>query len=173
MNRASAPSNQSEVLYSAQSFLTLGNLRDLAEQDVDFLELNRCFHLPTRTVQEEFIYHYFLYLHPYYPLIPEKDFWNMYLGRYTDGEEKQTMPLLVFQAMLFAASSVRLIGAVIGPIKLKKDSLYLQLCSRMLATQMSKWQGISFIVVQRYAHVQDPRTKSNHIPRESYCLILG
>ncbi|QPC80320.1 hypothetical protein HYE68_011072 [Fusarium pseudograminearum] len=64
-----------------------------------------CFHLPSRSIQEEFIYQYFLYLHPYYPLINEKDFWDMYLDRDTAGATKKTMPLLVFQAMLFSASS--------------------------------------------------------------------
>ncbi|KAK2924695.1 hypothetical protein FoTM2_014973 [Fusarium oxysporum f. sp. vasinfectum] len=79
--RPSAAYSQSEVLYTTQPFLVLPDLRVLPEQDVDFLELNRCFHLPVRTVQEEFINQYFLYLHPYYPLVDEKEFWDMYMGR--------------------------------------------------------------------------------------------
>ncbi|CEI70621.1 hypothetical protein FVEN_g889 [Fusarium venenatum] len=105
MDRPSAPFTQFEVFYSTQSFLTLKDVQRLPEEDVDFLRHNRCFHLPSRNVQEEFIYQYFLYLHPYYPLINEKDFWDMYLDRDTDGATKKTMPLLVFQAMLFSASS--------------------------------------------------------------------
>lgn len=106
MERPPPTFTQFEVLYSTQSFLTLQCLHGLPEQDVDFLEHNRCFHLPSRTVQEDFIYQYFLYLHPYYPLINERDFWDMYMSRDTEGREKPTMSLLVFQAMLFAASSV-------------------------------------------------------------------
>lgn len=102
----SVPYSQSEVSYSTQNFLILKHLRALPEQDVDFLEHNRCFHLPLPSIQEEFINQYFLYLHPYYPLIHEKDFWDMFLGRETDTEKTPTMSLLVFQAMLFAASSV-------------------------------------------------------------------
>ncbi|RGP78388.1 cutinase transcription factor 1 beta [Fusarium longipes] len=105
MDRPSAAFTQFEVLYSTQSYWTLKDLGNVPEQDVDFLNLNRCFHLPSRAVQEEFIYQYFLYLHPYYPLINEKEFWDMYLDRNTS-EKKPTMSLLVFQAMLFAASSL-------------------------------------------------------------------
>ncbi|KAG8668177.1 hypothetical protein FPOAC2_10063 [Fusarium poae] len=105
MDRPSAPYTQFEVVYSTQSFLTLKDVQRLPEEDVDFLRHSRCFHLPSRNVQEEFIYQYFLYLHPYYPLINEKDFWDMYLDRDTAGATKKTMPLLVFQAMLFSASS--------------------------------------------------------------------
>jgi hypothetical protein len=102
----SVPYSHSEVSYSSQYFLTLKDLRVLPEQDVEFLEHNRCFHLPLPTIQEEFINQYFLYLHPYYPLIHEKDFWDMFLGRETGTEKTPTMSLLVFQAMMFAASSV-------------------------------------------------------------------
>ncbi|RGP62596.1 cutinase transcription factor 1 beta [Fusarium sporotrichioides] len=105
MDRPSAPFTQFEVLYSTQSFLTLKDAHCLPQEDVDFLRHSRCFHLPSRSIQEEFIYQYFLYLHPYYPLINEKDFWDMYLDRDTAGATKKTMPLLVFQAMLFSASS--------------------------------------------------------------------
>ncbi|KAF4456153.1 hypothetical protein F53441_1637 [Fusarium austroafricanum] len=109
--RPLAPFAQSEMLYTTQPFLILRDLQVLPDQDAEFLELNRCFHLPVRSIQEEFINQYFLYLHPYYPLVNEKEFWDMYLGRET-GEEKK-MSLLVFQAMLFAAS------AFVSPVVLK------------------------------------------------------
>ncbi|KAF5987326.1 cutinase transcription factor 1 beta [Fusarium coicis] len=104
--RPSAAYSQSEVLYTTQPFLALPDLRVLPEEDVEFLELNRCFHLPVRTVQEEFINQYFLYLHPYYPLVDEKEFWDMYMGEETDDGIGKPMSLLVFQAMLFAASAL-------------------------------------------------------------------
>ncbi|RYC82392.1 hypothetical protein BFJ63_vAg14698 [Fusarium oxysporum f. sp. narcissi] len=107
--RPSAAYSQSEVLYTTQPFLVLPDLRVLPEQDVDFLELNRCFHLPVRTVQEEFINQYFLYLHPYYPLVDEKEFWDMYMGRESGDGKGRPMSLLVFQAMLFAASAAALL----------------------------------------------------------------
>ncbi|KAG9501813.1 hypothetical protein J7337_007506 [Fusarium musae] len=111
--RPSAAYSHSEVLYTTQPFLVLPDLRVLPEEDVEFLELNRCFHLPVRTVQEEFINQYFLYLHPYYPLVDEKEFWDMYMGEETDGGRGKPMSLLVFQAMLFAAS------AFVSPVVLK------------------------------------------------------
>lgn len=110
MERPSSQFTQFEVFYSTQSFLTLKDAHCLPQEDVDFLRHNRCFHLPSRSIQEEFIYQYFLYLHPYYPLINEKDFWDMYLDRDTASATKKTMPLLVFQAILFSASSVSLLN---------------------------------------------------------------
>ncbi|RKL16062.1 hypothetical protein BFJ68_g5313 [Fusarium oxysporum] len=107
--RPSAAYSQSEVLYTTQPFLVLPDLMVLPEQDVGFLELNRCFHLPVRTVQEEFINQYFLYLHPYYPLVDEKEFWDMYMGRESGDGKGRPMSLLVFQAMLFAASAAALL----------------------------------------------------------------
>ena len=127
MDRPSPTFTQFEVLYSTQSFLTLKGLGGLSEQDVDFLEHNRCFHLPSRTVQEDFIYQYFLYLHPYYPLINERDFWDMYMSRDAEGREKPTMSLLVFQAILFAASSVRILPFISCPPTHVTCSLFLQL----------------------------------------------
>ncbi|KAF4344582.1 cutinase transcription factor 1 beta [Fusarium beomiforme] len=111
--RHPAAYSQSEVLYTTQPFLVLKDLRALPEEDADFLELNRCFHMPVRTVQEEFINQYFLYLHPYYPLVNEKEFWDMYMGRESCGGRRKKMSLLVFQAMLFAAS------AFVSPVVLK------------------------------------------------------
>ncbi|KAF5667234.1 cutinase transcription factor 1 beta [Fusarium heterosporum] len=109
----SVPYSHSEIPYTTQSFLTVKQLRSLPEQDVEFLNYNRCFHLPLRTIQEEFFNQYFLYLHTYYPLINEKEFWDMFMNRETGGDHTSTMPLLVFQAMLFAASSF------VSPVVLK------------------------------------------------------
>ncbi|KAM5356478.1 hypothetical protein ACJ41O_003124 [Fusarium nematophilum] len=96
---------QSEVLFSASQFLTLRDISTLPEQDVQFLELNGCFHLPTRPVQDEFVHQYFLYVHPCYPLIDEAEFWDLYLNRPRREGTSSTMSLLVFQAMLFASSA--------------------------------------------------------------------
>ncbi|KAF4967481.1 hypothetical protein FSARC_4976 [Fusarium sarcochroum] len=102
-----------ETSFSSCAFLKLDNRKVLPEDDLQFLELKRCLHLPLRHIQDEFIYQYFLYLHPYYPIIDEKEFWDMYLGRESGGVKDTTMSLLVFQAMLFAAS------AFVSPVVLK------------------------------------------------------
>ncbi|KAF4983414.1 hypothetical protein FZEAL_1143 [Fusarium zealandicum] len=103
--RSRAPFCQSEALFSAYRFLKIKDLSGLDEQDVQFLELKGCFHVPLRPIQEEFIYQYFLYIHPCYPLIDEAQFWDMYLNGGRNNGSDRTMPLLVFQAMLFASSA--------------------------------------------------------------------
>ncbi|KAF4988282.1 hypothetical protein FDECE_15113 [Fusarium decemcellulare] len=103
--RATAPFSQSEALFSAYRYLTVKDLSGIPEQDVEFLELNGCFHIPLRPIQEEFIHQYFLYIHPCYPLIDEGEFWDMYLKRDRRDGKDDTMSLLLFQAMLFASSA--------------------------------------------------------------------
>ncbi|KAI8713374.1 Fungal-trans domain-containing protein [Fusarium sp. LHS14.1] len=103
--RARAPFCQSEALFSSYPFLALDDLSGLTEQDVQFLELNGCFHLPLRPIQEEFVHQYFLYIHPCYPLMDEGEFWSMYLDRDRRHGKEKTMSLLLLQAMLFASSA--------------------------------------------------------------------
>ncbi|RMJ18210.1 hypothetical protein BHE90_007229 [Fusarium euwallaceae] len=103
--RARAPFCQSEALFSSYPFLALDDLSGVPEQDVQFLELNGCFHLPLRPIQEEFIHQYFLYIHPCYPLMDEGEFWAMYLDRDRRRGREKTMSLLLLQAMLFASSA--------------------------------------------------------------------
>lgn len=105
-SRMRDPSTPSEILYSAYRFLTLDELFRLPEQDVQFLELNGCLHLPTRSVQDELVHQYFLYVHPCFPCIDEAEFWDLYLNRDQHDGTRKTMSLLVFQGMLFASSAV-------------------------------------------------------------------
>ena len=133
--RARAPFCQSEALFSSYPFLALDDLSGLPEQDVQFLELNGCFHLPLRPIQEEFVHQYFLYIHPCYPLMDEGEFWSMYLDRDRRRGKEKTMSLLLLQAMLFASSAVRLTCYHCPLHSLTSRSLYRLLFSRMLDTQ--------------------------------------
>lgn len=135
--RARAPFCQSEALFSSHPFLALDDLSGLLEQDVQFLELNGCFHLPLRPIQEEFVHQYFLYIHPCYPLIDEGEFWAMYLDRDRRRGREKTMSLLLLQAMLFASSAVRLPGGR----RLIFELLTLQSSSRLLSSRMLDTRG--------------------------------
>ncbi|KAM0335495.1 hypothetical protein ACHAQA_000543 [Verticillium albo-atrum] len=95
----------SDITYSYYPFLAIGNLPNIPPQDVNFLELQGCLRIPTRSVLDEFVQQYFLHVHPLLPMLNEGDFWDMYCNNNSMGSQPDRMSLLVFQAMLFATAN--------------------------------------------------------------------
>ncbi|KAM5347621.1 hypothetical protein ACJ41O_007445 [Fusarium nematophilum] len=93
-----------EVVYCRYPFLAISEIRNIPQQDVSFLELQGCLKVPTRPYLDEFVQHYFLHVHPLLPLLNEADFWEVYEHDSTR-PPKNPIPLLLFQAMLFATST--------------------------------------------------------------------
>ncbi|KPM37419.1 hypothetical protein AK830_g9122 [Neonectria ditissima] len=93
----------SDIVYSYYPFLTMGNLPNIPPQDVNFLELQGCLRVPTRTMLDEFLQQYFLHVHPLLPLINEGDFWDLQCHSANSGMPTERMSLLLFQAILFAS----------------------------------------------------------------------
>lgn len=96
----------SNVTFSYYSFLHLRNLATLQPDDVRYLEAKGCLHVPTSPYIDQFIRHYFLYVHPCMPILDEGDFWDMYSSKPDETNKAHGISLLVFQAMLFGASTV-------------------------------------------------------------------
>ncbi|KAM5369085.1 hypothetical protein ACJZ2D_009180 [Fusarium nematophilum] len=72
---------------------------------VDFLESQMCFHVPAEPLLDEFLRHYFLFVHPMLPMLNEGMFWEDYEISTVFGDYNQhRVPILLLQAMLFAAS---------------------------------------------------------------------
>lgn len=94
------------IYYNYYPFLTLDNLCNCMPQDVDFMEAEGCFHLPTRSILDQIVRQYFLHIHPFLPLLNEGDFWEMYYNKRTEGQEPHKMSLLVFQSIMFASCNV-------------------------------------------------------------------
>jgi hypothetical protein len=91
---------------SAYPFLTASNLHRLPPEDVNFLELKNCLRLPSRVYLDEILQQYFRYVHPFFPLINEALFWDVYHGADLVADNPlPRFPLLVLQAMLFTACS--------------------------------------------------------------------
>ncbi|KAJ0418345.1 hypothetical protein BJY00DRAFT_315071 [Aspergillus carlsbadensis] len=90
------------VPFSYYPFLKAPNLSNLQPEDIAYLDAQKCFHVPVGKFVETLISHYFLYVHPCLPIVNEAEFWSIFRQR----ETGQTFSLLVFQAMLFVASSV-------------------------------------------------------------------
>lgn len=109
----SQPSPQliSDIVYSYYPFLNISNMSNILPQDVNYLDSQGCFRVPTRAVLDEIVQQYFLHVHPLLPLLNEGDFWEMYCHQGPLGSAPpQTMSLLVFQSMIFATSNVSCLG---------------------------------------------------------------
>lgn len=91
------------MLFSCFPFIEADALYRLPPEDATFLEQKGCFHIPTRTILDEFMQQYFLHIHPIFPLLNERDFWTAYSARTPGGAR---IPLFLMQAMLFTASPV-------------------------------------------------------------------
>ncbi|VUC24966.1 unnamed protein product [Clonostachys rosea] len=92
-----------EVSYTRYPFVIMNNLRNLGPEDVAYLASQDCLIIPTGETLEHFLEMYFLHVHPLLPMINEGDFWKLYCHGTCDEAEK--IPLVLFQAILFAASS--------------------------------------------------------------------
>ncbi|KAL2214556.1 hypothetical protein CC79DRAFT_151218 [Sarocladium strictum] len=100
---ARRPAARPMVLYSHFPFLAMNNIHMIAAEELNFLELQGCLHFPIERFMNDFVQQYFLYVHPFMPLIDEGEFWEMYHGNGTQATERSTISLLVFQTMLFSS----------------------------------------------------------------------
>lgn len=91
--------------FSSYGFLGLDSLPILPAEDVTFLELKGCLHIPEKSNLDELIRQYFLHIHPLLPVIDEAEFWMMYRGGH-EWPQSNTMSLFVLQAMLSASCVV-------------------------------------------------------------------
>lgn len=87
--------------YDSLPFIATPELGHLSALDVRFMQLNGCFDLPPMPILNELVRMYFLHTHPIVPLLDEGDFWDSFSC--SNGEK---IPLLLFQAMVFAACAV-------------------------------------------------------------------
>ncbi|KAH6668929.1 fungal-specific transcription factor domain-containing protein [Halenospora varia] len=101
----SPASVDTHVIFSFYPFLKLHIQSHMSPQDVNFLEQQTCFRVPTKPALDELVREYFLHVHPSLPIIDEGTFWEMYTYRARNPTEKPGLSLFVFQAMLFASCS--------------------------------------------------------------------
>jgi hypothetical protein len=97
------------VPFSYFSFLESTGLARLPASEVKYLESEGCFKLPCRPHLDNFVREYFLHVHPCMPVVDEADIWLAFEqeGVAATGVAKRPkISLLLFQAMLFAASRV-------------------------------------------------------------------
>lgn len=104
-----SPRTGSNVIFSFYRFLELSDLPSLPADDVKFLELKGCLHVPVCAILNEFVRQYFLHVHPCLPVLDEADFWRLYSNRPGRPGKSRSISLFVFQAMMFASCAVGMI----------------------------------------------------------------
>lgn len=87
--------------------MELESLANLPSEDVAFLNMKGCLHLPDKPILNELVRQYFLHVHPMLPVLSESDFWA---GFNNDAAQagKGIVSLFVLQAMLAASCVVSL-----------------------------------------------------------------
>ncbi|KAF4446838.1 hypothetical protein F53441_9542 [Fusarium austroafricanum] len=114
-----------KALYSSMPFLRTLNMRDC---DFNHLNAQGCLRVPSKPILDEFIRHYFLYIHPLLPLLNEADFWNAYDPKPNTATPGTPVSMLLLQSMMFAActfvskESLRTLGY--STILQAKESFY-------------------------------------------------
>lgn len=92
------------VPFYYHSYLERADIGHLSPIQISLLERQGCLKVPSGSALQEFLRHYFLYVHPCLPIINEASFWSIYSGQTVDEFPKTGISLALFQAMLFAAS---------------------------------------------------------------------
>lgn len=95
-----------KALYSSMPFLKALSIRD---RDFNHLNSQGCLRVPAKPILDQFVRHYFLYVHPLLPLLNEADFWRAYNPAQTEtysNPDGSPVSLLLLQAIMFASCTV-------------------------------------------------------------------
>ncbi|KAK7718374.1 hypothetical protein SLS64_002326 [Diaporthe eres] len=91
-----------DITYTYYPFIEVNNLSAIPPQDVNYLDLQGCLRVPTKTILDEFVKQFFLHVHPIMPLLNEGDFWEMYASQSQGTHVSTRISLLMIHAMLFS-----------------------------------------------------------------------
>lgn len=106
-----------DVTYTYYPFIEVNNLSAIPPQDVNYLDLQGCLRVPTKTVLDEFVKQFFLHVHPIMPLLNEGEFWEMYASQSQGTHVSTRISLLMLHAMLFSVCGVSARGpSGLGPL---------------------------------------------------------
>ncbi|KIA75425.1 hypothetical protein HK57_00069 [Aspergillus ustus] len=98
---ASTRARPVEVSYSSYAFIEPLHVDELELDRLPLLQRTGCLMLPIKAEIDVLLRHYFLYVHPFSPVIDEAVFWRLY----KDPRQDDTLvPLFLVRAMIFAAS---------------------------------------------------------------------
>ncbi|KAJ3456118.1 hypothetical protein MRS44_016141 [Fusarium solani] len=92
------------VLAIHYPFIDPGAVWRLSPGEMTLLEKRRCFQVPAEPVLAEFIQNYFMYMHPFLPLVDEASFWELYSSPPSTFLDKPRFSLFVVHTLLFISS---------------------------------------------------------------------
>lgn len=92
------------IVYCTYSFILRADVFFTPVHDIQFLDSEGCFDLPTTGILDQFLIQYFSNVHPLLPMLTERDFWDAHA--HPNPPHSKMLSLLLVQAMLFAACSV-------------------------------------------------------------------
>ncbi|KAL2801554.1 hypothetical protein BJX63DRAFT_438715 [Aspergillus granulosus] len=96
----------SDILFSAFPFIERPDLCSLPPEDVMFLEMKGCLHVPVRRIMDLLINAYFVHVQPTLPLVGETGFWQIYQSTFSGRERRsETISLFFLQALFFRSCS--------------------------------------------------------------------
>ncbi|RTE72490.1 hypothetical protein BHE90_013086 [Fusarium euwallaceae] len=93
------------VLLTCYRFIDIGNLWQLSAEETASVETRGCLHLPPRLALDEFVRHYFLFVHPTLPVLDEGRFWALYSWKAQKEPPHAAISPMLFHAMLFVSCS--------------------------------------------------------------------
>lgn len=101
-SRPIVPQLPHHVHFYMLPFLELNDKSTLSQADLALLAANGCLSIPDKSLTDDFLRQYFLYVHPSTIVVDESEFWRAYENGQKDHACK--IPLLLFQAILFASA---------------------------------------------------------------------
>ncbi|KFG87983.1 hypothetical protein MANI_028141 [Metarhizium anisopliae] len=101
-SRPIVPQLPHHVHFYMLPFLELNDKSTLSQADLALLAANGCLSIPDKSLTDDFLRQYFLYVHPSTIVVDESEFWRAYENSQKDHACK--IPLLLFQAILFASA---------------------------------------------------------------------
>ncbi|OGM46607.1 hypothetical protein ABOM_004628 [Aspergillus bombycis] len=119
------------------SFLRAPNLVRLEESDLTYLQHQKSLQIPTGDLLNALLSHYFLYIHPCLPIVNEARFWSIF--RRAEENTGSFFSLVVFQAMLFAACSIK----ALVDFNVEDDSLCISQAALLLSFHSSSAERLS------------------------------
>lgn len=103
---SSTTGNEMYVHFSHYQYIEAYDLSRIEPSAALLLEEYACFQVPSRPILDEFVRHYFLHIHPVLPIMDEVEFLDMFRTEDIARPCEAQVPLFLFHAIIFIASSV-------------------------------------------------------------------
>ncbi|OGE54968.1 hypothetical protein PENARI_c005G11795 [Penicillium arizonense] len=107
LDSESEQSDTLDTFFSTYGFIRTDFMLRLPQEDIRYLETQKCLRLPGKPIFDEFMRNYFFHVHPLLPLLNESKIWEMCKAQQpsTPHAPVSSLSLFTLQAILFATCS--------------------------------------------------------------------